>query len=70
MSSIQTEGEIQLPGSCWSREEGCGTIEVMSNLLLQHALYELLTLPEENQEEHAKAILERLDSETIHLEGD
>lgn len=40
----------------------------MNNLLLQHALYELLTLPEEKQEEHAEAILERIEGETIHLE--
>jgi hypothetical protein len=40
----------------------------MNNLLLQHALRELLTLPEEEQEEHAKAILERIERETIRLE--
>jgi len=40
----------------------------MSNLLLQHALRELLMLPEEEQEEHAKAILERIDEEAIRVE--
>ena len=40
----------------------------MSNLLLQHALRELLTLPEEKQEEHAKAILERLDKDAVSIE--
>ena len=40
----------------------------MSNLLLQHALRELLMLPEEEQEEHAKAILERINEDTIRIE--
>lgn len=40
----------------------------MSNLLLQYAFRELLTLPEEEQKEHAKAILERIEEETVHLE--
>ena len=40
----------------------------MSNLLLQHALRELLMLPEEQQEEHAKAILERLDEDAVYIE--
>ena len=40
----------------------------MSNLLLQHALRELLMLPEEKQEEHAKAILERLDEDAVYIE--
>jgi len=40
----------------------------MSNLLLQHALRELLAMPEEKQEEHAKAILKRIDEEVIRIE--
>ena len=32
----------------------------MSNLLLQHALRELLTLPEEKQEEYAESLLRDL----------
>lgn len=40
----------------------------MSNLLLQHALYELLALTEEKQREHAEAILERIDEEAVYLE--
>ena len=40
----------------------------MSNLLLQHALHELLTLPEEQQEEHAEAILERIEENAVYIE--
>ena len=40
----------------------------MSNLLLQHALRELLTLPEEQQEEHAEAILERIEEDAVYIE--
>jgi len=40
----------------------------MSNLLLQQAFRELLMLPEEEQEEHAKAILERLEENAVYLE--
>jgi len=40
----------------------------MSNLLLQHAFRELLMLPEEEQEEHAKAILERLEKNAVYIE--
>jgi len=40
----------------------------MSNLLLQQAFRELLMLPEEEQEEHAKAILERLEEDAVYLE--
>jgi len=43
-------------------------MEVMSNLLLQRALYELLTLPEEKQEEHAEAILERIEQDAVRIE--
>ena len=40
----------------------------MSNLLLQHALRELLMLPEEQQEEHAEAILERIEEDAVYIE--
>lgn len=35
---------------------------------LQHALYKLLTLPEEQQKEHAEAILERIDEEAVRID--
>ena len=40
----------------------------MSNLLLKHALRELLAMPEEKQEEHAKAILKRIDEDAVYIE--
>jgi len=40
---------------------------MMSNLLLQHAFRELLMLPEEQQKEHAEAILERLEEDAVYL---
>lgn len=43
-------------------------MNIMSNLLLQHALYRLLTLPEEKQEEHAEAILQRLEEDAVYID--
>lgn len=53
---------------CWDRKEVCGRIRSMSNLQ-EHAVYELLSLPEEQQEEHAEAILERSEKDTVYIEG-
>lgn len=41
---------------------------MVTNVLLQHALRELLKLPEEQQKEHAEAILERLEEDEIYIE--
>lgn len=38
------------------------------NPLLQYALRRLLTLPEEEQEEHAEAILNRLEEDAVYIE--
>lgn len=52
---------------CWMGRRG-GIMNLMSKLLLQHALQRLLALPEEKQKEHAEAILERLEEDAVYIE--
>lgn len=64
---VGLEGKCDRPAVVGTGERA-GIMNLMSNLLLQHALYRLLTLPEEKQEEHAEAILERLEEDAVYIE--
>ena len=51
----------------WRRKGGCVTIRAMNDQLIR-VLYEIRTLPEEQQQEYAAMIQERLDAEAIRFE--